>query len=224
MAFKNTSGRAVLWDVDGTLVDSSEYHWLSWREALAAERMSLAREEFARMFGRRNDEILRGYFGDDYPEAEVARVGGAKEELYRAFVRERGITLLPGVARWLERLRRDGWLQAMASSAPRENLEAITDALGIGRYFAAVVSAEDVTVGKPDPQVFLTAAARLGVEPARCVVVEDAPAGTEAARRAGMRAVGVLTMHEHVEADLVVRTLEELPEDAFESLLARPND
>lgn len=211
--------RAVLWDVDGTLIDSSEYHWESWRETLEVEGLALTREQFAAMFGRRNDEILRGYFGEDYPEAEVARVGGAKEVLYREFVRARGIELLPGVSRWLERLRAGGWLQAMASSAPRANLEAITEALGLGDYFAAVVSAEDVTAGKPDPQVFLAAAARLGVRPARCVVVEDAPAGTEAARRAGMRSVGVLTMHEHIEADIVVRTLEDLPDDAFDSLL-----
>jgi beta-phosphoglucomutase len=215
--------RAVLWDVDGTLIDSSEYHWLAWREALAAEGMALTREQFAVMFGRRNDEILRGYFGEGYPESEVGRVGGAKEGLYRGLVRARGIELLPGGGRWLERLKGEGWLQAMASSAPRENLEAITGALGLGGYFDAVVSAEDVTVGKPDPQVFLKAAARLGVGPPRCVVVEDAPAGTEAARRAGMRSVGVLTMHEHIEADLVVRTLEELPDDAFDSLLARPD-
>jgi HAD superfamily hydrolase (TIGR01509 family) len=216
--------RAVLWDVDGTLIDSSEYHWLSWRESLAAEGMELTREQFAVMFGRRNDEILRGYFGADYPEAEVSRVGGAKEELYREFVRARGIKLLPGVGRWLERLGGAGWLQAMASSAPRANLEAIVEALGIGAYFAAIVSAEDVTVGKPDPQVFLTAAARLGAEPSACVVVEDAPAGTEAARRARMRSIGVLTMHERIEADLVVRTLEELPDDAFDSLLTDRHD
>jgi beta-phosphoglucomutase len=214
--------RAVLWDVDGTMIDSSEYHWLAWREALAAERFELTRERFAVMFGRRNDEILRGYFGDDYPDAEVARVGGAKEELYRAHVRARGIKLLPGVRQWLDRLKAGGWLQAMASSAPRLNLEAIADALGLAVYFAAVVSAEDVTVGKPDPQVFLAAAQRLGVEPARCVVVEDAPAGTEAARRAGMRAIGVLTLHERVEADIVVRTLEELPADAFDNLVDLP--
>ncbi|HWS56722.1 MAG TPA: HAD family phosphatase [Pyrinomonadaceae bacterium] len=210
--------RAVLWDVDGTLIDSSEYHWLSWREALAAERFPLTREQFAVMFGRRNDEILRGYFGEGYPASEVARVGDAKEELYRRLVRERGIKLLPGVGRWLAGLKAGGWLQAMASSAPRANLEAIAEALGIGGYFDAVVSAEDVTAGKPDPQVFLRAAAKLGVAPARCVVVEDAPAGTEAARRAGMRSIGVLTMHESLRADLVVRTLEELPGDAFDSL------
>jgi beta-phosphoglucomutase family hydrolase len=211
--------RAVLWDVDGTLVDTSEYHWLSWREALAAESFAVTREQFASTFGQRNDEILRGYFGADFPPSEVARVGGAKEEIYRALVRGRGVKLLPGVRPWLDRLKEEGWRQALASSAPRANLDAITAALQIEDYFAAVVSAEDVERGKPDPQVFLTAAAKLGVAPARCVVVEDAPAGTEAARRAGMRSVGVLSSHGALTADLVVRTLEELPADAFARLL-----
>lgn len=210
----------MLWDVDGTLIDSSEYHWLSWRGALDVEGRALAREEFAATFGQRNDEILRGLFGADYPAGEVARVADAKETLYRALVRERGVVLLPGVRRWLERLKDEGWLQAVASSAPRLNLEAIMGALGLEDYFAAIVSAEDVTAGKPDPQVFLVAAARLGADASRCVVVEDAPAGVEAARRAGMRSVGVLTSHESLNADVAVRTLDELDDGAFDRLLA----
>ena len=211
--------RAVLWDVDGTMIDSSEYHWLSWRDALAAEHFPLTRGQFASTFGQRNDEILRGYFGGDYPARELARVGEAKETAYRELVRARGVELLPGVGRWLERLGEGGWRQALASSAPRANLEAIIAALDIGAYFAAIVSAEDVTRGKPDPQVFLAAAEKTGAAPARCVVVEDAPAGVEAAHRAGMRAVGVLTAHASLRADIVVRTLDELPDDAFERLL-----
>lgn len=214
-----THARAVLWDVDGTMIDSSEYHWLSWREALAAENYALRREQFNATFGQRNDEILRGYFGADFSGAEVQRVGGAKEELYRALVRERGIELLPGVRRWLDKLKAEGWRQAMASSAPRLNLEAIIAALNLGDYFGAIVSADDVTRGKPDPQVFLIAAEKLGVAPAACIVVEDAPAGIEAARRAGMRAVGVLNSHAELHADLVVRTLEVLPGEAFDLLL-----
>jgi beta-phosphoglucomutase len=211
--------RAALWDVDGTLIDSREYHWLSWQGALAAEDFAVTREQFQETFGRRNDEILRGYFPSYSPE-DITRVGEAKEVVYRRLVRERGIELLPGVRRWLDRLRGEGWLQAVASSAPRKNLEVIISALGLEKYFSAVASAEDVTEGKPDPQVFLAAASKLGVPPAACVVVEDAPAGTEAARRAGMRAVGVLSSHEGLRADLVVRTLEELPDDAFDELLA----
>jgi beta-phosphoglucomutase len=216
---KGAGPRAVLWDVDGTLVDSSEYHWRSWRDALAAENFRLTREQFAASFGQRNDEILRGYFGAGLPAAQLQRVAGAKEADYRRLVREGGIELLPGVGRWLERLKTDGWLQAVASSAPRANLDAILGALRLADFFAAIVSAEDVTAGKPDPQVFLVAAERLCAPASACVVVEDAPAGTEAARRAGMRAVGVLTSHASLRADLVVRTLAELPSEAFDELL-----
>jgi HAD superfamily hydrolase (TIGR01509 family) len=210
--------RAVLWDVDGTLIDSREYHWLSWHGALAAENFHVTREQFERTFGRRNEEILASYF-PSYGAEDVARVGEAKEVAYRELVRERGIELLPGVRRWLERLREEGWRQALASSAPRANLDAIVAALDLGHFFAAVASAEDVTEGKPDPQVFLAAASKLGVEPRACVVVEDAPAGTEAARRAGMRSIGVLSSHPELTADIVVRTLEDLPRDAFDKLL-----
>jgi len=214
-----TAGRrAALWDVDGTLIDSSEYHWLSWRDALAAENFPLTRERFAETFGQRNDEILRAYFPRYTPE-DLARVGDAKEERYRELIRERGIGLLPGVRRWLDRLRGEGWLQAVASSAPRLNLEAIMSALGLEDYFAAVASAEDVTAGKPDPQVFLAAARKLSVAPSACVVVEDAPAGTEAARRAGMRSIGVLSSRAELRADIAVRSLEDLPADAFDRLL-----
>ena len=113
--------RAALWDVDGTLIDSREYHWLSWQAALAAEDFAVTPEQFADSFGRRNDEILRGYF-PSYSREDIARVGEAKEVAYRGLVRARGIGLLPGVRRWLERLRAEGWRQAVASSAPRATL------------------------------------------------------------------------------------------------------
>ena len=216
---KTGERRAVLWDVDGTLIDSSEYHWLSWHDALAAENFPITREQFAATFGQRNDEILRAYF-PAYTSDDIARVGESKERAYRELICARGIELLPGVRRWLEKLRSRGWLQAVASSAPRRNLDTIIASLSLESFFSAVASAEDVTAGKPDPQVFLAAARKLGVAPARCVVVEDAPAGTEAARRAGMRSVGVLSSHAALRADLVVRTLEELPDAAFDELLA----
>ena len=85
--------RAALWDVDGTLINSSEYHWLSWRDALAAENFPVTREQFAATFGQRNDEILRAYFPTHTPE-EIARVGDAKEVRYRELIRARGIGTL----------------------------------------------------------------------------------------------------------------------------------
>ncbi len=211
--------RAVLWDMDGTLLDSSEYHWLSWREALEAENYQLTREKFSSFFGQRNDTIMRALFGTDYPANEIKRISDYKEARYREMLREGGVELLPGVARWLTRLHGAGWRQAIASSAPLLNIEAILDVLGIREYFNAVVTAEDVERGKPDPQVFLRAAEKVGVPPARSVVVEDAPAGVEAGRRGGMRTIGVLTEHSALQADIVVRSLEELPDTAFDDLL-----
>jgi beta-phosphoglucomutase len=212
--------RAVLWDMDGTLLDSAEYHWLAWQDILQTEGYPITYDDFKASFGQRNDTILRGYFGADLPDAEVARVGGAKEARYRALVRERGITLLPGVNVWLARLSQAGWRQAIASAAPLANVEAIVGALGIAAFFGAIVAAEDVQRGKPDPQVFQLAAERLGAPPARCVVVEDAPAGIAAAHRAGMRAIGVRSSHADLRADIVVDTLDLLPEDAFDRLLS----
>ncbi|MFL5807133.1 MAG: HAD family hydrolase [Roseiflexaceae bacterium] len=211
--------RAALWDMDGTLLDSAGYHWLAWRDIIQAEGYPLTYDEFVATFGQRNDTILRGYFGPDLADAEVGRIGDAKEVRYRQLVRERGVALLPGVRRWLERLHAAGWRQAIASAAPRANVEAIVAALDIGSFFGALVSAEDVQRGKPDPQVFLVAAERLAAPPTRCVVVEDAPAGIEAAHRAGMRAIGVRTSHATLQADIAVHTLDELPNDAFERLI-----
>src|SRR5262249_52385882 len=153
---------------------------------------------------------LRAYFGEEFPLSEVDRISEIKEARYREMVRTRGIELLPGVARWLERLKAGGWRQALASSASLLNIEAVLDALRVGDYFDAIVSADDVRNGKPDPEVFLVAAARLSASPFRCVVVEDSPAGIEAARLAGMRSIAVQSTHESLSADIVVRTLDDL--------------
>jgi len=212
------SPRAVLWDMDGVLVDSAEYHYAAWREALAREGVDLSYDAFRATFGQRNDTILRYLLGPDLPDSEVARIGDLKESLYRELVQTRGITPLSGVLDWLARLRDQGWRQAIASAAPRANVDAIVRALGIAHYFGAITSSEDVTRGKPDPQVYLIAAQRLSVPPARCVVVEDAPAGVEGARRAGMRCIGVTSTHPHLDADLVVAALSDLPADSFEKL------
>jgi beta-phosphoglucomutase len=134
-------------------------------------------------------------------------------------VRQEGLAPLPGAAEWVERLHREGWQQAIASSAPRANVDAVLDALGLRRWFQATVSAEDVTAGKPDPQVFLIAASRVGVEPGSCVVVEDAEAGIEAARRAGMKSIAVGRNAAALNASLRIDILSRLPDGAFSALL-----
>ena len=210
--------RAVLWDLDGTLADSSEYHWRSWQEVMGPEGVTITRADFFATFGQRNEEILRGWLGASADAARIQRVGDAKEVAYRSYVAAEGISPLPGAAEWVRSLHAAGWRQAIASSAPRLNVEVMHEALAFQGLIETLVSAEDVRAGKPDPEVFLVAASRLGVTPERCVVVEDAEAGIEAASRAGMRSVGVGTGNVGA-ADLVVASLVHLPPRAFEKLL-----
>jgi beta-phosphoglucomutase len=210
---------AVLWDMDGTLVDSEEFHWLSWRDTMAAEGIPITRDQFVVTFGQRNDSILPRWLGADTMADRIQRVGDAKEELYRRLVHESGLAPLPGAAESVRRLQQENWRQAVASSAPRANLDVVLEVIGLRACFQAIVSAEDVTAGKPDPQVFLTAASRLGVPPSQCVVVEDAAAGVEAARRAGMRSIGV-SRKGALAADIAVSSLTELAPDVFAKLLA----
>jgi beta-phosphoglucomutase len=215
------SPAGVLWDLDGTLIDSSELHYEAWTAVMRELGRPLDRAAFAQSFGSRNDRILRELLQVPGSDAEILALSERKEELYRARVRARGAPLLPGAATWLERLKQAGWRQALATSAPWANIEATLEPLGLRGFFDAVVSADDVGRGKPDPLVFLTAAERLGVPPARCVVVEDAPAGLLGARRAGMASIGVLSPHHAaLDADLVARSLAALPDRAFESLVA----
>ena len=211
--------RAAIWDVDGTLIDSGDLHFASWAAILAERQFELTRERFGATFGQRNDAVLRSFLGAEPSDQELERIANAKEEYYRELLRTRGIQPLPGVRRWLPALKAAGWRQAIASSAPHANLEAILDALDLRQYFAAVVSGADVPLGKPDPAIFRRAAELLQVEPRRCVVVEDAPAGVEGARRAGMHSVGVLFAHSVLDADVVVASLADLAEDAFDRLV-----
>lgn len=211
--------RAVLWDMDGTIIHSAEYHWLAWRDVMKDEGYTLTYDEFAQTFGQRNDTILRRYFGPDISLENSTRIAQTKEAHYRHLVRTRGIPLLPGAQHWFDYLKAHGWRQAIASAAPRQNIDTILVVLEIGAYFDAIVSAEDVQLGKPDPQVFQTAASRVQVPATHCIVVEDAPAGIEGAHRAHMRAIGLRTTHSELMADRVVDSLDELPDDVFEQLL-----
>ena len=208
----------MLWDLDGTLVDSAEQHWEAWRFALEAAGLTVSYDRFRETFGRRNDAILSGWFGSRVTPLDLKRIGEAKEARYRELVAGGGFTPLPGAVEWVRRLRRQGWRQAVASSAPRANVDVLVKVLGLAEDFDALVAAEDVKRGKPEPEVFLTAAARLQVPADCCVVVEDAPAGIEAAGRAGMRSVGIGPPG-FAPADLVVASLAELPDDAFDRLI-----
>jgi beta-phosphoglucomutase len=223
-----TGERGAIWDVDGTLVDTAELHFEAWASVCRELGRDFTRADFAATFGRRNPEILDALFGPRFSERQVADIGERKEVLYRAAASARGVTLLPGVADLLGGLHEAGVRQGIGSSAPRANLELILRLTGVERFFAAVIGMEETQRGKPDPQVFLLAAERLGVPPGRCVVFEDAVAGVQAARAGGMKCVAVRFVGHHPEAalrqagaDLVVPTLEGVSAATVLALLNR---
>jgi beta-phosphoglucomutase family hydrolase len=202
--------RAVLWDLDGVLVDSAPFHFQAWRELMASLGRELSEVDFRRTFGWRNDAILRDLVGE-LPAAEVERLGARKEALFRRAALG-NIVPLPGALALLRLLRERGFKLALVSSTPQGNIDLILGSLGVEEDFEVIVGEEDVKQGKPDPEGFLLAARRLGVPPAECVVIEDAPAGVEAAKRGGMLCVGVSRNRPRevlAEADLVVESLED---------------
>jgi HAD superfamily hydrolase (TIGR01509 family) len=186
---------------------------------MSCEGSPITYEQFRATFGQRNDSILRQWLGEKSSPELIQRIGEAKEALYRQHVRQQGISFLPGALKWLHMLHRKGWGQAIASAAPRANIETILDVLHASECFEAIVSADDVHRGKPDPEVFLIAATKLGVAPEHCIVVEDAEHGIEAARAAGMKSIGVSRDGKHLPANVVVRSLDLLDENAFDRLL-----
>lgn len=184
--------RAVIFDWDGVVVDSSAHHERSW-EILAAKRgLHLPADHFKRGFGKKNNVIIPDLGWANEPE-DVDALAQEKEEIYRSLVRDKGIEPLPGVRGLLAALRAKNIPRAIASSTERANLDLPLDLMGLRDFFTVIVSGEEVVHGKPDPAVFLLAAERLGAKPAECVVIEDALVGIEAAKRAGMPVLAVAT-------------------------------
>lgn len=211
---------AAIFDWDGVIIDSSAQHERSW-ELLAAEiNKPLPEGHFKRGFGKKNEVIIPD-LGWATDPAEVHQLGLRKEELYRDLVKRDGVTPLPGARELLQALREAGIPCAVGSSTHRRNIETIFDATGLRSYFQAVVTGEDVVHGKPAPDVFLTAAERLGAQPVRSVVFEDALVGIEAAHAGGMKCVAVATTNPLDllgHAELAVQSLLEITIDGLRAL------
>lgn len=216
---------AVIWDVDGTLVDTAEMHFDAWVRLAGEMGRPFSKDDFAATFGRRNPEIIRYLFREEFTDLQVADIGERKEIYYRT-VAETGVQLLPGVRNLLEELHRRGVRQAVGSSAPRANLDLILKMTKSDEFFEAIVGMEDTTKGKPDPEVFLVAARKLGIPPSRCIVFEDAIAGVQAAKAGGMKCVAVTFAGHHpavrlqeAGADRVVKCFTEVRADEVIALL-----
>lgn len=186
---------AVLFDLDGVLVDSHSQHEEAWEIWAAELGRTLPDGFFKRSFGMRNESIIPDLLGWSTDPAEIARMGFRKEEHYRGLLQRDGLDALPGAAELLSALAAAGIRRAVASSTPRENLAAVMAATGLGGNFDAMISGSDVSRGKPDPEVFLMAAAAVHVDPARCLVIEDAHVGIAAGLAAGCKVLALATTH-----------------------------
>jgi beta-phosphoglucomutase family hydrolase len=189
------SGLGLVFDLDGVIVDSNPVHEVSWREYLRCQGVQAPEGFEQRMYGRRNDDIVRDLFGADIGPAEIVRHGTAKEALYREMMRPvLREHLVPGVASFLERHR--DVPMAVATNGERANADLVLESGGLRRYFRFVVDGGMVSRPKPDPEIYLRTAELLGLPPADCIVFEDSLAGVEAARAAGTRVVALTTTHD----------------------------
>lgn len=212
---------AVIWDMDGVIADTGPYHLKSWQKVFKNRGVSFTKEDFARNFGQRNDTIIRIILGAEMPQNEVTRIAQEKETIFRKLSKDK-IRALPGAIKLIKSLNEHGIKIALASSAPVENIQLVTESLGIDDCFQAIVSGKDVTIGKPSPQSFLLAAERLRIAPQRCIVIEDAIAGVAACKSAGARCLAVTNTNSKEKlkkADCIVDSLEVVTIKDLEKLL-----
>jgi beta-phosphoglucomutase len=222
----------VIFDVDGVLVDSYRAHFESWRRMAHAVGLEMEEPQFAATFGRTSQDIIRQLWGKHLPPGtDIAALDDLKEAAYRDILRQ-SFPAMDGAGELLAALHRSGFRLAVGSSGPPENVELVIQQLHAERLFQASVNGKQVSHGKPHPEVFLTAAEKLGLAPGQCAVVEDAPAGIEAARRAGMAAIAltgtappeILALRAH----LVVDSLRDLSSRRIATLIemvqAGPDD
>ncbi len=203
---------AVLWDMDGVMVDSGEFHFQAWMKVLKDYDIPFSREIFRTTFGMNNMGLLAKISSQGLDPVLVTEISLRKETQFRQDVSGK-VALLPGVRLWLQNAAGAGLSQAVASSAPQANIDLLLDELNVCHFFQAVVSAEHMP-GKPDPAVFLEAASRLHVNPEKCLVIEDAIAGVEAAHRAAMKCLAVTNTNRAEalrQADWVVACLDQMP-------------
>ena len=209
----------VVFDMDGVLIDSADAHFHSWRDLGDENDLTITRAQFDASFGMHNADIIPALFGP-VDDQRLAALADRKETIYRDIIRD-DPPLVEGAASLIRDLHHAGVAVGIGSSGPLANIRLVLEALGVAALIRAIVSAEDVTRGKPDPQVFTTACSRLGLPPHRCVVVEDAPAGVAAGKAAGASVVGVMMYHSAerlARADHIVPRLADLTVQACQKL------
>ena len=206
---------ALIFDMDGVIVDNHRYHLRSWLQFFEQHDIAMDEQEYKeKVNGRVMSAVLPDLFGKSMSEEEIRRLGEQKESAYREIYRGE-ITPTPGLEDFLKVLDRENIPRAVATSAPTANVTFTMEHTRLGQYFPTIIDDSMVSKGKPDPEVYLMSAERLSMAPEHCVVFEDAMLGIQAGKNAGMRVVGVATTHtveelEATEADWVIQDFREL--------------
>jgi beta-phosphoglucomutase family hydrolase len=215
--------RALIFDMDGTIVDNMAFHTQSWIAFFERRGRAIDADEFFRTTaGRQGKEIIRSHMGEHLDDEEVAVLNHEKEAVYRELYAPH-LKTVAGFAELVKQAQLQHVALAVGTAAPPANVEFTLDGLDLRRHFETVVGAADVARGKPHPDVFIEAARRCGADPANCIVFEDAPLGVEAARRAGMRAVVITTTLPRAafaEFDNVIAIVDDFSSLALETLFA----
>ena len=204
---------AVIWDLDGVIVDSERQHYTAWCTTFKNHGIILTKEEYQQFSGRKDVDTIRYFMGESVSDAVIGSVSGEKQATFRQLVAATHVVALPGVIPLIHYLHAEHIKQGLASSSPMANITFILGLLELKSYFPVIISATDVTRGKPDPQAFLMAAKRLDIEPVNSVVIEDAVVGVAAAKAANMKVIAVTTTNPSeklAQADIVVDSMEEI--------------
>ncbi|MEB2786703.1 HAD family hydrolase [Algoriphagus persicinus] len=191
--------KAVIFDMDGVICHTNPFHSIAFQQFFAKRNLNPTQAEYAEhMYGKNNGYILSHFLGRKIEGEELALLEEEKEGLFREIYKSE-VDPITGFMDFFEKLKTEDLLTAVATSAPRENLELIISTLGIGSQMQSQLASEDVVKHKPDPEVYLKSAKRLGVNPENCLVFEDSFSGASAGINAGMKVVGVLSSHSKQE-------------------------
>jgi len=206
------SQKAILWDMDGVIADSYSFHFAAWQETFAKRGIKFIKEDFNELFGTRNDFIIGSVMGRELSEGDVKVIVQEKEENFRRKATG-SIRPFPGVVRLLNAIKRGNFKLGLVSSAPKENIALLLSELDLEGIFDCIVFGQEVSESKPDPQIYLLAARKLGVAPGDCVVIEDSPLGVKAAKTAGMKCLAIANTRPRQklqEADKVADSVEDV--------------